>query len=283
MALHRVQKPTDRMSLRRRCIVGAVDRQHRGVPGERQQEKKQRTAEREAALPKLAPAPRHREVRHRGQQRHHHADRSFGQGRERHPEVEEPEKMAPPAFRACGEPRRTMQPQPKAEQRQGGEKDQHAVGQSHAPDRDHLDIEQQHQPAEQAQERAAHASQEQVLEQDEGHAEQRGGQAGGEFAHAEQAVGQAHQPVQKDRLRVAGFVVEGRAYPVAGFEHLAPGFGVPALVPISQAQRPEPEEQQQDREREQNGEVGCMGPRQTARYPPFAIGCLRWISTRFLR
>src|SRR5881409_2420774 len=64
MALHRVQKPTDRMSLRRRCIVGTADRQHRGVPGERQQEKKQRTAEREAALPKLAPATRYREVRH---------------------------------------------------------------------------------------------------------------------------------------------------------------------------------------------------------------------------
>ena len=176
-----------------------------------------------------------------------------------------------------------MEPQPKAEQRQGGEKDQPAVGQSHAPDRDHLDIEQQHQPAEQAQERAAHAGQEQVLEQDEGHPEQRGREAGGEFTDPEQPVSSVHEPVHERGLCEAGLVIEGGGDPIAGFNHFPYGFGVAAFVPICQAERPEPEEQQQDREREKNGEVGCMGPRQTARYPPFAIGCLRWISTRFLR
>ena len=249
VSFHRTQESPDRMGLRAGGIGIAMDEEHGGIPGGGEQHEERHAGKGNPLLPIVLPPPRPGEVERRRDEGHGKSDRSLRQRGEGHADIEDPDPSAYAAF--------TVQPQPESVQRSRGEKNQDAVGQRHAPESEDFQVQQEHQAAEERNGSVSLVRKKQVVEEDQPHAEEGGGEPCGELVDAEQAIGPIHQPVEKDRFGHAQFTVERRREAVSRFEHFPPCFGVPSLVTVGQPHVAEPQEKQQSRESQQGKQVTC--------------------------
>ncbi len=129
---HGAEEPADRVALRRGRISLSMDIQHDEVPGQRQEQEQQEAGNGKSMTPKEPPRAGQPQVQPYRQHGNQEADRALRQGRQRHADVEEPQVVAFTAF--------SVQTQPESVERQGGEEDQHAVGERHPAEADDFQV-----------------------------------------------------------------------------------------------------------------------------------------------